>query len=71
MRHVTAEGQTDKMGSDMEVHTKQKCGIEFLHGEKMAPTDIRFCLLAECFRRPNSGCEHSQVVGGAFQQWGQ
>ena len=25
--------------------------------------------LAECWWRPNSGCEHSEVVGGAFQQW--
>ena len=23
----------------MEVHMKQRCGIEFLHAEKMAPTD--------------------------------
>ena len=26
-------------------------------------------ILAECFWRPNSGCEHSEAVGGAFQQW--
>ena len=25
--------------------------------------------LAECFWRPNSGCEHSEVLGGAFQYW--
>ena len=25
-------------------------------------------MLAECLRRPNSGCEHSEVMGGAFQQ---
>jgi len=25
--------------------------------------------LAECFWRPNSGCEHSEVVGGTFLPW--
>ena len=28
-------------------------------------------MLAEHLWRPNSGCEHSEVVGGAFQQWWQ
>ena len=28
-------------------------------------------MLAECLGRPNSGCEHSEVVGGVFQQWQQ
>ena len=27
--------------------------------------------LAECWWRPSSGCEHSGMVGGAFQQWWQ
>ena len=27
--------------------------------------------LAESLWRPNSGCEHSEVQGGAFQQWWQ
>ena len=27
--------------------------------------------LAECLRRANNVCEHSEVVGGAFQQWQQ
>ena len=31
---MAAEGQSDKMTSDMEVHRKQRCGIEFLHMEK-------------------------------------
>ena len=26
-------------------------------------------MLDECFWRPISGFEHSEVVGGAFQQW--
>ena len=28
-------------------------------------------MLAECFLRPNSGCEQNEVVGGMFQQWQQ
>ena len=42
---MAAEGQSDKMASDMEVSVKERCGIEFLHLEKMAPTDIHQCLL--------------------------
>jgi len=26
---------------------------------------------AECLWRPNSGCENSEAVGGALQQWQQ
>ena len=42
---MAAEGQSDRMVSDMEVHMKQRCGTEFLHVEKMAPTDIHQHLL--------------------------
>jgi len=35
---MAAEGQFDKAASDMEV--KQRCGIEFFHTEKLAPTDM-------------------------------
>ena len=28
-------------------------------------------MLAERLQRQNSGCEHSEAVGGAFQQWQQ
>ena len=42
---TAAEGQSDRMVSDMEVHMKQKCGIEFLLVERMAPIDIHWCLL--------------------------
>ena len=35
-----SRGQSDKMVSDMEVCMKQRCVIEFLHVEKMAPIDI-------------------------------
>ena len=31
---MTAEGQSDKMMSDMEVHMKQRCETEFLHEKK-------------------------------------
>jgi len=37
---MTAEGQSDKMVSDIEVRMKQSCGIEFLHVENMAVVDI-------------------------------
>jgi len=30
---MTAEGKSEKMMSDMEVHMKQKCVIEFLHAK--------------------------------------
>ena len=42
---MTAEGQSDKMASDMEVRMKQSCVIEFLHAEKIAPNDIHRRLL--------------------------
>ena len=42
---MAAEGQCDKIMSDMEVCMKQRCVSPFLHMEKMAPTDIhRFFL---------------------------
>jgi len=40
VRQMTAEGQ-----SDMEVCMKQRCVIEFLHAEKIAPNDIHRRLL--------------------------
>ena len=42
---MAAEGQSDKMVSDMEVCMKQKYGIEFLHVEKVALIDIHQHLL--------------------------
>jgi transposase len=42
---MTAEGQSDKIASDMEVRMKQRCVIEFLHAEKIAPNDIHRSLL--------------------------
>ena len=42
---MAAEEQSDKMSSDMEVHMKQTFVTEFLHTDKMAPTDIHRHLL--------------------------
>ena len=42
---MAAEGQSERMASDMEVCMKQRGRIGFLHMEKMAPTDIDWCLL--------------------------
>ena len=39
-QQMAAEGQSDKMTSDMEVCMKQRCVAELLHVEKFAPTDI-------------------------------
>jgi len=49
---MAAEGQSDKMVSAMEVCMRQRCGIEFLHAEKMASTDIHQCLLNVCGDQP-------------------
>jgi len=38
--------------------------------EKMAPNDIHW-LVTEHLWTQTSGCEHSEVLGGAFQQWQQ
>ena len=45
---MAAEGQSDRMASDMEMCMKWECVTEFLHVEKMAPTDIHWCLLNVC-----------------------
>ena len=42
---MAAEGLSDQMLFDMEVHMKQKCVTKFLYAEKMAPIDIHRCLL--------------------------
>ena len=42
---MAAEGKSNKMMSDMEVHMKQRYVTEFLHVEKIAPIDIHQCLL--------------------------
>ena len=42
---MEAEGQSDKMVSDMEVSMKQRCVTEFLHVEKLALMDLHRHLL--------------------------
>ena len=42
---MAAERQSDRMASDLEVHLKQRDEVEFLCVEKMAPTDIHWCML--------------------------
>ena len=37
---MAAEGQSDKMMSDMKMHVKQRCVIEFLHVEKNCLLEI-------------------------------
>ena len=51
---------------DMEVHVKQRCATEFLHGEKMAPSDIHICLL-NVYGKQTMDNSTSEVMGGAFQ----
>jgi hypothetical protein len=62
---TTAEEQYGKMASDMEVCVR--CVIGFLHVEKLHP--LTFIDACRTFTETNSGCGHSEVVGGAFQQW--
>jgi hypothetical protein len=40
VRQVAAAEQSIKIASDIEVLTKQRCVIEFLTAEQIAPTDI-------------------------------
>jgi len=68
MGQTAAEGQSDKMAPDMEVHIKQMC--------IWIPPWLKHCTqwhstLAEHSWRPNNGCYHSEAVGGVFQQWWQ
>ena len=40
VKQMAAEGQSNRMASNMEVQMKQRCVLEFFHAEKMAPIDI-------------------------------
>jgi len=42
---MAAEGQSDRIVTDMEVCMEQRCRIEFLQAEKMAPIGIHQCLV--------------------------
>jgi len=37
---MAVEGQSDRTAFDIEMQMKERCRIEFLQVEKMAPTDI-------------------------------
>ena len=43
---MATQGQCDKMASDVQVPLRQRCVTEFLHMEKIAPTDIHGHLLS-------------------------
>jgi len=47
---------------------KQGCITEFLHAEKNG-THCLALMLAERLWRPNTGCQHGEMVGGVLQQW--
>ena len=59
---MAAEGQSDKMTSDMEVSMEQISVTEYLHAEKNY-THCYSPMFAECLWRPNSECVHSEAVG--------
>ena len=62
---MAAEGQTDKIASDMEMQMKQRCVIEFLRLEKIAPTDIHQQWLNSCLHDFLSYAENSEIYQGA------
>ena len=65
---TAAEGQSERMVSDIEVSMKQRCGTEFLHVEKIAPIDIHLRLLN---MDGDQIVDVSTVVDSTFQQWQQ
>ena len=67
---MAAEGQSDRMASDLEACTKQRGGTEFLHEEKMALINTEQCLLnIDWGMKQRTGAQWG--VSGAFQQWWQ
>ena len=70
VRQMTAEEQSDKMASDMEVRMKERCVTEFLHAEKFAPNDTHPRLL-NVYGDQTVDVSTIEAVGGAFQQWRQ
>jgi len=67
LRQMAAEGQSDKMASDMEVCMEQRHLTEFLRGKN--GTHWHPLMFAERWWRPNSGYELREAVSSAFQQW--
>ena len=62
VQQTSAEGQSDKMRSDMEMHMVQRRVTAFLHVKKMAPMDIHRCLL--------NTYEDQTVDVSTVRQWG-
>ena len=53
-------------GADVEVRMKQRCATEFLHSEKVVPSDIHRWLLDIAGDQTVDEC--TEAVGGVFQQ---
>ena len=66
---MAAEGQSDRMVTDMEVQMKQRSGTEFFHEKKMAATDIHQCLLNIYGDHPVDMSAVWWWMDGAFQEW--
>ena len=64
---MAAEGQSDKVASDMEVRMKQRVELNSSTGK--TGHSLTFTDNCSVLWRPNSGCEHSEAVSGVFQQW--
>jgi len=64
---MAAEGQSDKIASDMEVHMKQRRVTVFLHMKKMASSDIHWCLL-NTYGDQTVDVSTMGLVGAVFQQ---
>ena len=60
VQEMAAEGQSDKIASDMEVWMKQRCVTEFYHAEKITPTDIHWHLWT--FMVTENICEYCDSV---------
>ena len=59
---MAAEGQSDRMASDIEVRIKQRCVTEFLQAEKIATIDIIHWCLVRIFG-------HQTVNVSTVRQW--
>ena len=68
---MAAEGQSYKMASDVEVQMNKGVSLNTFMRTKKKGSHWHSSTLAERLWRPNSGCEHSEAVGGVFQQWWQ
>jgi len=71
LQQMAAEGQSDRMTSDMEVSMKQKSGTKFLCVEKIEPTGNHQCLLnvSGGHTLDDSGCCISAAVIVHHLRW--